>query len=114
MKNSFKIPKWRQEDTLGVILMSIFIAFFYYLSSRQEEGISIKLKECSFYTIITPIRMPDSHKMYFYYIYNNKRYESSGSVGAEDLGFFYTKNSALRGRYWLQVYCKDFKVDRVH
>ncbi len=75
-------------------------------------GISRKLNECSFFTIMTPIRMPNSHRVYFSYYYKNVQYEGSSNVGAEDLGF-YSINEILSNRYWVQVNCKDFNIKRV-
>ncbi|MFD2520094.1 hypothetical protein [Emticicia soli] len=61
---------------------------------------------------MTPIRMPNSHRVYFSYYYKNVQYEGSSNVGAEDLGF-YSINEILSNRYWVQVNCKDFNIKRV-
>ena len=57
--------------------------------------------------------MPDSHKMYFFYYHKGIKKEGSTSVGATELGAFYTKTSALSKRYWIQIYCEDFDVNKV-
>lgn len=100
----------RIKALIFIVICGIIFAFFYF---RQESRITVKLNECSFFTIMTPVRMPSSTKMYFSYYYNNKKYESSTSVGADDVGYHWSNKSILNNRYWVQVYCKDFTVDRI-
>ena len=93
-----------------IIFCAIVFAFFYV---RQERGITKKLNECSFFTVLTPVRMPSSNQMYFSYYYNYKRYEGGTSVGPDDIGYRWSNRSIMNNRYWVQVYCKDFEVTRV-
>lgn len=103
--------------TIGVLLMFsamiggvIWFIIFYY---RQEQGITGKLDECSFYTIATPVKMSTSHIVYFNFSYKDIKYEQSANVGAEDLGISYTTSEILSSRYWIKVYCKDLHVNRI-
>lgn len=81
--------------TKALIFITVCAVIFYFFYSSQEKKISQKLNECSFFTIMSPIRMPNSHKVYFFYYHNNVRYENSSSVGAEDLGAFYSTGDVL-------------------
>ena len=80
----------------------------------QENKITNQLNECSFYTVAKPVRMPIQHKIYFNFYYQGKKYEDATSVGAGDLGYFYSKSSAMSTRYWVRVYCKDLTVNRIY
>ncbi len=95
------------------ILLAVFMCPFLILGYLQNTKTKEKLKTCSFYTILHPIRMPDSHKMYFFFYHNGIKREDSTSVGATDLGAFYTKTSAINRRYWIQIYCKDMETIKV-
>lgn len=105
--------KSHKNTTKVLVLFAIFLLIFFFLYLKQEMGISRKLNECSFFTIMTPFRMPNSHRVYFYYYYKNVQYEGSSNVGAEDLGFSYNSYEILNNRYLVQVNCKDFNINRV-
>lgn len=51
--------------------------------------------------------------MNYDFYYNDSRYSSSSTVSALDLGFSYTPDIAMSGRYWIQVYCKNFETHRI-
>lgn len=103
----------KKETWLRLAIFGIVMGIFYIFYFKQERGVTNKLKECSFYTIMEPRRMSDINTMYFDFFYDYKMYSYSSSVGSEDLGFSYTRNSALSRKYWIQVNCDDFKVNRV-
>lgn len=102
-----------RNRTKALIFIIVCAVLFYFFYSSQEKKISQKLDKCSFFTIMVPIRMPNSHKVYFYYYYKNVKYENSSSIGAEDLGPFYSMGEILRNRYWVQVSCEDVNINRV-
>ena len=92
---------------IWVVVLSIptFIVLYYL----QESKITDKLEECSFY----PIRMPTQTTMYYNFSYQGKKYENGTSVGAGELGYSYSRSSAMSTRYWVRIYCKDFAVKRI-
>jgi len=111
------MEKLKQFFTFGLllrlVLVGVFIVIFNHFYSKQESEKTEKLKECSFFTVITPIKMPDRRKMYYFYNYHSERHENNTSVNEDDLGAGYTSENALKKRYWIQVHCNDFQTDRV-
>ncbi|MCR9064017.1 MAG: hypothetical protein NXI00_08635 [Cytophagales bacterium] len=57
--------------------------------------------------------MPDSSKLYFSFSHDGNTINSSSSVGAGDLGAWYSKNQVLNSRFFIRVDCDDFQVNRV-
>jgi hypothetical protein len=102
-----------RESLPGMFIFTIAGLIFWYFYSRQEDRITKKLEECCIVTLIEPIRMPDTHKLYFKYRLNNQKYESSNSVGSEDLGMLYSRSKILNMRFFVKIYCQDYSVNRV-
>jgi hypothetical protein len=94
---------------IPLVLFLSFILFWVWDSHR----LSHKFKECSFYTIATPTEMTNSHSLYFTFSYKGKIYDSYTTVGAEDLGLWYTQKSAMSRRYWVKVSCADLRFDEM-
>lgn len=108
-----ELNKWSKKDTRGLIAFGILMLIFYFFYFRQERRITAKLKECSFYTIMEPRYMSSNSYLYYDFYYDYTRYSSSTTIGSEDVGIDHTKESVMRERYWIQVYCNDFKTDRI-
>ncbi|UBM59519.1 hypothetical protein LAG90_02465 [Marinilongibacter aquaticus] len=101
---------WKQLRALGVFaICAVIFAIFY---TRQEKKLTKELEECSFVTIMYPVRMPDSGKVYFYFICKNRKIESSGELGMK-VGYWKSKKLVLGGRYWVQISCDDLQTNRV-
>lgn len=104
------------HPAIGFTVMAIPIAlllFFiigYYL---QETNLTKALDKCSFYTIAVPERMPTEHSLYFTFKYENKIHSGWTSVGAEDLGWRFSRSYTMKGRYWVQVHCTGLGSTRV-
>ena len=96
-----------------VALFVLSVPAFFIFYNRQESKITDQLNECSFYTIINPTRMATHHRMYYYFYHKNKRYDDYTRVEADELRYYYTKKGAMSSRYWVRIYCKDFKISRV-
>ncbi len=97
---------------LGAVFLALPVFIIYYI--WFENKITTQLEECSFYTVAVPIRMPTQTSMYFHFNYEGQINEDWTSVGAGDLGYSYNRKSAMSTRYWVRVYCKDFKVNRIY
>ncbi|WP_367916519.1 hypothetical protein [Leadbetterella sp. DM7] len=102
-----------KESQVKIIILLVLLAIFHIFYVRQEDDITAKLEECSFYTIMEPRIMHSSDYLYYDFYYDHKRYSSSTTLGSEDVGIGHTKESVMRERYWIQVYCNDFKTDRI-
>ncbi len=112
-KPFFKSPQEKRNFLILFPITCIGLILFFISYYKQEEGITDKLNECSFYTIISPIRMPDSIKLYFSFSHDGNTINSSSSVGAGDLGAWYSMNQVLNSRFFIRVNCDDFQVNRV-
>ena len=97
---------------IGVPILCVLALTIFHI--RQESEIERKFNECSFFTVATPTEMTTSHNLYFKFYYNGKNYDENTDVGAENLGLFYTKQSAMSTRYWVRVYCKDLNINRMY
>jgi hypothetical protein len=107
-------PLMHPNAKIVIPLILIFGIWFTFSFWKQEKDITEKLDSCSFITVMSPTRMPDSHKVYFTFMYNDSLVRSSGTVGAYDLGMFYNIDEILNSRYFVSVYCDNFKVNRVN
>jgi hypothetical protein len=106
-------PIFHPNAKIVIPLVIIFGIWFAYSFWKQEKGITNKIESCSFVTVMTPTRMPDSHKVYFTFMYNDSLVRSTGTVGAGDLGMFYSIDKILNSRYFISVYCNDLQINRV-
>ena len=73
------------------IPIGLIVGFILFYNA-QEQAESDKLAECNFYTVATPVRMSGTHKLYFYFQFEEKRYDDSERVYAGDLGPFFILN----------------------
>lgn len=103
----------KKETWLRLAILGILMGIFYIFYFKQERGITNKLKDCSFYTIIEPRRMSSSDYLYYDFYYNYSRYSGSTTIGSEDVGIWHTKESVMSERYWIQVNCNNFKTRRI-
>lgn len=103
---------WKRNSGTYYFLISIIVFCTAYFI--QEHNANSKIESCPIVTVAYPIRMPDSHKLYFFYHYRGKRYEDAASLGSDDLGCCYTIREVLASRFWVQVYCKDLSVSRIY
>lgn len=110
MEDDEIIYKKQKKAFYFLLTIAVLFTIFY---NKQENEITRKLDSCSFYSLITPIRMPDYHTLYFSFVYKGKIIKSSTSVGADDAGFTYTKRSVMSKRYFVRVFCDDLQVNRV-
>jgi hypothetical protein len=110
MEDDEIIYKKQKKVFYFLLIIAVLFTIFYV---RQENEITRKLNRCSFYSLITPIRMPDNHKLYFSFIYKGQIIKSSTSLGADDAGLTYTKRSVMSKRYFVRVFCDDLQVNRV-
>jgi hypothetical protein len=107
----FELDKKKVRVRMGILC--VLMVIFHYFYARQERGITSKLEECSFYTIMEPRIMHSSDYLYYDYYFNYKRYSGSTTIGSEDVGIGHTKESVMSERYWIQVHCEDFKTRRI-
>lgn len=103
---------YKKQKIAFFFLLTIAVLFTVFYN-KQENEITRKLDSCSFYSIATPIRMPDSHTLYFSFPFEGKIIKSSTSLGADDAGFTYTKRSVMSKRYFVRVFCDDLQVNRI-
>lgn len=95
---------------IGVFLLIILIFNYIYSLKRKNK----KLDECSFYTIIHPIRMPDTHKLYFYFFYNKIKIESSANLSAEQYIEWKNVKHILSKRFLARIHCTEKYINRVY
>jgi hypothetical protein len=92
----------------------IGFSLIFILAIFDTKNKNKKLDECSFYTIIHPIRMPDTHKLYFYYFLNNVKIESSASLSAEHYSEWINVKHFLSKRFLARINCTDKYVNRIY
>ncbi len=90
------------------------LTFVYLFRYVRRTLIRESLDDCSYHTVLYPVRMPKSTKMYFHFFYNGGKYEGATKLGAEDVGFHWNSSEILNKRYWVEVSCEDYKTFQVN
>ncbi len=117
METDYNNPEEEKLRILGKIFLgAVFLALplFYVSYFMQEKKITNQLEECSFYTVAVPISITVKQKLSYRFLIHGEWQNDYVRASADDLGYFYTRKQVLNSRFWVRVYCKDFKVNRIY
>lgn len=105
-----KLDKNRNKGAIAFTVICIILFSLYYI---QENNIDKKFDKCYRITVASPYKLIRQKNMYFTFELNGKKINETAGVSSGDVGLHWNNNFVLEKRFWLKVYCDDFKVNRV-
>ncbi|SOE21434.1 hypothetical protein SAMN06298216_1902 [Spirosomataceae bacterium TFI 002] len=105
-----KIYSYISNNYKFILIIFALFLIFQIVEFGQGERISKRLQDCSYVSVLTPIRMPDTHSVFFNYEYQGKKNKGYTIVGAEDVGYLYTKTEILHSRFFVRISCFNPKM----